>query len=61
MQVRPNIRIILALVLLALALGVSLGAVSAQDRVPTVIVRSVTQAERPTEYETTRLVVGEYA
>ena len=57
MQVRPNTRIILALVLLALALGVSLGAVSAQDRVPTVIVRSVTQAERPTEYETTRLVV----
>ena len=57
MQVRPKTRIILALVLLALALGVSLGAVSAQDRVPTVIVRSVTQAERPTEYETTRLVV----
>ena len=57
MQVRPNTRIILALALLTLVLGMSLGAVSAQDRVPTVIVRSVTQAERPIEYETTRLVV----
>lgn len=34
MQFRLNPRIILALVLVTLALGLSLGAVSAQDRVP---------------------------
>ncbi len=57
MQFRLNPRVILALVLVTTVLGMSLGAVSAQERVPTITVHSVTQAERPIEYETTRLVV----
>ncbi|MDQ7027079.1 MAG: ABC transporter substrate-binding protein [Anaerolineae bacterium] len=48
------------LMLIALFVVMSIGlTVSAQggERVPTVIVHSVTQAERPTEFEATRLVV----
>ncbi|MCY3573801.1 MAG: ABC transporter substrate-binding protein [Chloroflexi bacterium] len=46
--------------LLALLLAIGLLPASSQsmgEAVPTIVVRSVTQAERPIEYETTRLVV----
>ena len=48
-----------ALLVLLLMLGMALPAASQSmgEMVPSIIVRSVTQAERPIEYETTRLVV----
>ena len=48
-----------ALLILLLMLGMALPAASQSmgEMVPSIIVRSVTQAERPIEYETTRLVV----
>ena len=52
-----RIALIIALLSLLLVSLVPATAQTASEAVPTIIVRSVTQAERPIEYETTRLVV----
>ena len=46
-----------ALMMMVLALAAPISSQSAGEVIPTITVRSVTQAERPVEFETTRLVV----
>ena len=48
---------LVALLLMVLALVVPVSSQTMGEAVPPIVVRSVTQAERPIEYETTRLVV----
>ncbi|MCY4536714.1 MAG: ABC transporter substrate-binding protein [Chloroflexi bacterium] len=52
-----RISVIAALLALVMAAVVPVSSQSAGEIVPTITVHSVTQAERPVEYETTRLVV----
>ena len=48
---------LVALLLMVLVLVVPVSSQTMGEAVPSIIVRSVTQAERPIEFETTRLVV----
>jgi len=52
-----RISVIAALLALVMIAVVPVSSQSAGEAVPPIIVHSVTQAERPIEYETTRLVV----
>lgn len=52
-----RIAAVAALMMMVLALAAPISSQSAGEVIPTITVRSVTQAERPVEFETTRLVV----
>ena len=52
-----RIAAVIALMMMVLALAAPISSQSAGEVIPTITVRSVTQAERPVEFETTRLVV----